>query len=176
LFGWRPEIGDPTAYGWVTTAIFAFAAISCCRAALRAPARERRFWIVMTVVSAFLAANKQLDLQTLLIDAAKFEAKFHGWYPQRQQLRLGFVAGLAFLAVAAVLITVVRAGNAGWSVRGAITGLSILLLFAVIRAGSFDKIAWFTNGWFGGVCANHIMEWAGALAVTVSALMAVRKR
>ena len=70
MFGWKPGIGDPTVYGWLAAAAYALGALLCWRASRRAPARERKFWLIAMALLAFLAINKQLDLQTLFAGVA----------------------------------------------------------------------------------------------------------
>jgi hypothetical protein len=176
LFGWEPGIGDPTLYGWATVAAYAVAALCCWRASARGPARERRFWLVLAAVMAFLAINKQLDLQTLFTDIGRFQARAHGWYAQRHEYQLAFIVVAALLALVVILTLLRRARRASGPVRGAIVGLGLLLLFVIVRASSFHKVDWFINLRLAGLRANHLMELGGIALVTIFALMAAKRR
>jgi hypothetical protein len=176
LFGWEPGIGDPTLYGWATVAAYAVAALCCWRASARGPARERRFWLVLAAVMAFLAINKQLDLQTLFTDIGRFEARAHGWYAQRHEYQVAFIAAVAVLALVVILTLLRRARRSSGPVRGAIVGLGLLLLFVLVRASSFHKIDWFINLRLAGLRANHLMELGGIALVTIFALMAAKRK
>jgi hypothetical protein len=172
VFGWKPEIGDPTIYGWITVAAYALGAICCWRASTRAPSRERRFWLILTVIMAFLCVNKQLDLQELLTGFARFEAREHGWYATRHRYQVAFNAVMTMASTLAAVTLLSRARRASWPVRGAIFGLVFLLTFVLVRASSMQKVDWFINLRLAGVRANHVMELGGIMLVTVFALAA----
>lgn len=176
MFGWTPGIGDPTIYGWVTVAAYAAGALCCWLASRRAPSRERRFWLLLTLIMAFLCVNKQLDLQTLLTDAGRVEAKLHGWYAERHRYQVTFIFALAVASVIAVLFLLRRASRASGPVRGAIVGLALLLLFVLVRASSFHKVDLFINLRLGSLRANHLMELGGIALVTAFALAAAKSR
>jgi hypothetical protein len=174
IFGWTPTIGDPTIYGWLTVAAYAVGAFVCWRAAASAPAPERRFWIVLTAVMAFLCINKQLDLQTLFTDAGRVEAKLHGWYARRREYQVGFIEGLAVAFAIVIAIGLFRARSARTPVRGALLGLALLLFFVMVRASSFHRMDWLISREFAGVRANHLMELGGIAIVTFFAWSAAR--
>ena len=176
MFGWEPGIGDPTLYGWATVAAYAFAALCCWSASRRGPARERRFWLALAGVMAFLAINKQLDLQTLFTDIGRVEARTHGWYAQRHDFQVAFIFGVAALSLIVIASLLWRARRASGPVRGAIIGLGLLLLFVLVRASSMHKVDWFINLRLAGVKANHLMELGGIALVTIFALAAARRR
>jgi hypothetical protein len=175
VFGWEPGIGDPTVYGWATVAAYAFGALCCWRASRRGPSRERRFWLVLAGIMAFLSINKQLDLQTLVTDAARFEAKRHGWYDQRGTVQLAFIFALGAASAAATIALLARMRRARGAVRGAIIGLALLLFFIFVRASSFDKMDWLIGQHLGSVRANHVMELSGIVFVTFCACIASRR-
>ena len=176
MYGWTPGIGDPTVYGWVTVAAYALGALCCWRASTRAPSRERRFWLVLSLIMAFLCVNKQLDLQTLLTSFGRFEAKAYGWYDDRHEYQIAFIVALAAASALAVIAMVVRARRASGAVRGAIAGLAVLLLFILVRASSFHKVDWFINLHLRGIRANHLLELGGIAVVTAFALAAATKK
>jgi membrane-associated PAP2 superfamily phosphatase len=179
VFGWEPGIGDPSFYGWLTVAAYAGAALCCWRASERGPSRERRFWLVLAVVMAFLAVNKQLDLQTLFTDFGRVEAKAHGWYARRHEYQVAFIVAAAVLGLIVIAVLLRRARQASGPVRGAIVGLGLLLLFVLVRASSFHKVDWLISRDLGGFRTNHLMELGGIAVVAIFAFRAserVRRR
>jgi len=176
VFGWHPGIGDPTIYGWLTVAAYALGALSCWWASKRAPSRERRFWLLLAIVMAFLCVNKQLDLQTFLTDAGRAEAKAHGWYGKRREYQAGFILALGIASLLILAAFLKRAKRASTPVRGAMIGLTLLLFFVLVRASSFNKMDWLINQRFGSLRANHLLEWSGIGLVTLFALAATRRR
>jgi hypothetical protein len=125
---------------------------------------------------AFLCINKQLDLQELFGFFARFEARKHGWYDSRRPFQLAFIIALAIGSILAVVALLARTRQASGSVRGAIVGLAVLLLFVLVRATSFHKVDLFINLHLAGMRANHVLEIGGIAIVTGFAFSATRKR
>src|ERR1041385_1829152 len=95
---WTPSIGDPTWIGWVTVVAYGIAVLLCVRAGMRArqlgvKGRDDspEVWFVFAAVLFFLGINKQLDLQTLLIQAGREVALAESWYQFRRPVQLVFV-------------------------------------------------------------------------------------
>ena len=176
MFGWEPGIGDPSLYGWVTVAAYAFGALCCWRASRRGFKSERRFWLLLACSMAFLCVNKQLDLQTLFTDIGRTEAKTHGWYSHRHEYQVAFIVAVAILSLVAILALLRKARRASVPVRGAIIGFGLLLLFVLVRASSFHKVDWLIGRDLGGFRANHLMELGGIAIVTLFALAATKNR
>lgn len=78
--------------------------------------RLTRFWTVTAVAMVVLGVNKQLDLQTWLIEHARRAAFAEGWYDDRRRVQAVFV-----LAVAAAGLGVPPGGAsdscAAWPIR-----------------------------------------------------------
>jgi hypothetical protein len=174
VFGWKPGIGDPTIYGWLTVAAYGLGAVLCWRASRAAPRREHRFWLVATALLAFLCVNKQLDLQTLFTDIARLLAKVQGWYDQRRTYQEGFIAGLAVAFGVTVLILMLRSTQDRLVVRGAVLGIALVLLFVLVRASSIDRIDWLLARHLGGLKVNHTLELGSIAIVAVCAWLAGR--
>lgn len=176
MFGWKPEIGDPTVYGWTAVVAYAVAAACCWRAAQSGPRAERWFWFPVALLLAFLAVNKQLDLQDFLRLFGRAEATAHGWYDQRHLYQVVFVIALAATVVACALLLVSRIRGASAPLKGAAAGLVLLLAYIVIRASSLEKVDLIIDrpDFVGGAFATDAME-LGAIAVIAGcALAAVR--
>jgi hypothetical protein len=176
VFGWEPGIGDPTIYGWLTVAAYAVGAFCCWQAAQQGPSRERRLWLLLAALMAFLCVNKQLDLQSLFTDIARAEARRQGWYANRREYQVEFIAGLAVGFALITFIAFIRARRASAAARGGIIGMALLLFFVLVRASSFHRMDWLIGLHVGSVRANHVMELSGIAIVSASAWAAARPR
>ncbi len=176
--GWSPGIGDPSLLGWFTVAAYGVCVLLCWRAR-RAARREREagsppgsstFWMVLAVASVALGVNKQLDLQTGLMDWGRTLARAQGWYESRQAVKLG--VGVAVLLAAAALCVWLAflARHERRRLLAALLGSVALWMFVVTRAASihlFDKI-WSTP--LAGRTANAIWELGGITVISAAAL------
>ena len=88
---WSPGIGDPTVAGWLTVALYAFAAWACLTvlrrermAKLPLVANEGLVWRLMMVFMIALGINKQLDLQSAFTELGRIMAHKQGWYGNRR--------------------------------------------------------------------------------------------
>ena len=170
MYGWEPGIGDPTVYGWATVAAYALGAACSWLAAQRAPPGEKRFWQVIALVMAFLCVNKQLDLQTLLTDFARAQAKAQGWYDNRREYQVEFIVALGFAALVGLSILLTHSVRGSVPMRGASGGLILLVFFVLVRASSFNKVDLLISRRIVGLRANHLMELGGIALVTIFAL------
>lgn len=179
---WVPAISDPTVYGWLTVAAYAWAAFFCALCARWAgrlcPGVGRRrfaaFWAVLALGLAFMAINKQLDLQGLLGVWARDLAHEQGWYEHRRVYQKRFIIGIAAggsVLVLAILVMMRGLLRRTWP---AVLGLGLTLGFVLIRAASFhhvDKLLGVRVGGAGGVAFNWLFEWAGILLIAAGALV-----
>jgi len=185
---WRPRIGDPSFMGWLTVAAYGLTAILCFVTALKQTAakagavvaegaaarRERRMWMGVAVIMAFLCLNKQLDLQSLLTNVGRIIANQGGWYEQRRTIQFWFVVAVGLISIAAFVFLVWKTRSV---LRGRILlliGLSMLLLFVVMRAASFHHVGVFLGWRVGGLKLNWILELGSIALVAVSAAQAAR--
>lgn len=179
---WSPGIGDPTVGGWVTVAAYGMAALLCFRAYLgRADVitrREKRVWLVLTAGMAALGINKQLDLQTALVEAAREIARHQGWYENRRPVQAAFVLGVA----ACALVTLVwmwrgaAQAKAGQGLRRAFFGAVLLAAFVVVRAASFHHVDMLLGESWAGVRLNVALELCGIGWVGFGAVQAGSQR
>jgi hypothetical protein len=81
---WSPGIGDPSAMGWVTVALYLAAAWLCFRSARSSRILDRygsharwepRLWALFVVVLLALGINKQLDLQSAFTEVMRVVAQ-----------------------------------------------------------------------------------------------------
>ena len=182
--GWRPGLGDPTVFGYLTTAAY-FAAAAACWVAWRRerlaarliPASPLRpaFWLVLAVAMAVLGVNKQLDLQSLFTQIGREAAQRGGWYEQRRTVQAAFIAGLgaAGLGAGGAMLWMVRRS---WRRYGlALLGTVYLGVFIVVRAASFHHVdaALYTLP-IAGPMVNRALELGGIALVGACAWRARR--
>lgn len=181
LTRWQPVIGDPGWQGWATVLVYLAAAALSWRAAGSAafPAttwrRERLFWIVTACLLAFLAVNKQLDLQSALTAAGRCLARAQGWYGQRRLVQWGFLLALALLALAFLAIGL-------RSLRGSLSrsalpllGLVFVCSFVLMRAVGFHHADRLLGLPVLGLRANNALEWTGPVLISLGALRILRR-
>lgn len=174
---WHLEVGDPTWLAWLAVATYAVAAWLCVRAARAShgtvpPARRLAlFWLLLGVLLLALGANKQLDLQSLFIDALRDLAREQGWYAERRLYQRWFVGGLA----AATVLGLAAVGVVLWPVRRrvrlALLGLAGLLGFLLMRAALFQGVG---PAWLAHSAPMH--AWVELLSVAVLAWAAWRAK
>jgi hypothetical protein len=176
---WDPGIGDPTAMGWVTVAVYTVAAILAALVVVQAPfparsrGRERAFWTVAALTLAFLAVNKELDLQSLLTAMARCAAQAQGWYDERHAVQLEFIMALAAASGIAFVVLL-------WLLRGTwrrsfvpALGLAFVTGFVLVRAAGFhhvDRLIGMTLPGT-GFRANWALELPGPLLVAATAIV-----
>jgi hypothetical protein len=170
---WSPGIGDPSIGGWVTVALYAWAAWACHRVLHRDTQQkiylrpnERLIWRLLLITMVALGVNKQLDLQSALTELARIHAMEHGWYEQRRRYQAAFIAGvlLAGLTVlSALLVLVWKAPPATlWTCAGA----AGLVSFVAIRATSLHRVDELLGWRLGDLTLNWALE-MGSLAVII---------
>lgn len=169
---WRPTIGDPTWFGWVTAFAYVLGAALAVRAALVQPEDNpkdwRVIWMMIGTALLLLGLNKQLDLQTLFMEIGRATAQSQGWYESRRVFQFWFVVG--FTASAALF--------AGWFTlrfrafwmahRLLITGLMLLVSFVVVRAVSFHHFDVLLHTEVFGIKVHRVLELGGVLLVIIA--------
>ena len=143
---WHWGYDDSSLVGWTVTAAYLFAAGLCAQAGLRMrrasgnSAGQYQPWWFLAAVLLFLGLNKQLDLQTLLINAGRGMARAEGWFGYRRIVQAAFVV-LFTLALVAGLVACVTKWRPFFRERPLVlAGLLSLLLLVVIRASGFNHV------------------------------------
>ncbi|QRZ13338.1 hypothetical protein JWJ88_01355 [Paracoccus methylovorus] len=173
---WTPTIGDPEITGWLTVLSYLICLLLALRVLFRRPAGAARgLWLTIAVLMAFLAVNKQLDLQTALTATGRCMARAQGWYDNRRLVQLAFIAGL----VLGVVITLVWATKI---LRGhmrrnglALLGLAVLCGFVLVRAVGFHHVDMLISADFANVGYNFWFENAGLLLIAINAVVLLRR-
>ena len=180
LARWQPVIGDPTWQGWATVLVYlTTVGLALAAAGQPGPAdghrtRERIFWLVTALVMAALAVNKQLDLQSALTAAGRCLAQAQGWYDRRRPVQIGFLAGLAILALVflGVLLKLLK-GSLLRSILP-VVGLVFVCAFVLMRATGFHHADRLLGLPVLGMRANTVLEWTGPLLISLGAVRVFR--
>jgi hypothetical protein len=177
---WNPGIGDNHFMGWLTVAVYLVAAFRCAVTARhgsfpeRTHAREQVFWWLCSLALVLLAANKQLDLQSLLTSVARCVAVEQGWYENRRILLRGFILAVA----AAGAVGFIACGffmRATFARTGlAILGLGLVCTFVAIRAASFHHVDILIDARVAGLRLNWLLELPGPLLMLLASIRAGR--
>jgi hypothetical protein len=162
---WHPGIGDPTPMGWITVLAYAGTCLLCRACARRL--RPSLFWWAVTLALLFLGINKQLDLQTWFTQVGRDMAMRDGWYAQRHDIQVAFIAAMGGLfAMSAALVA--------WALQGywrtylrVWSGMALLMFFIVVRAASFHHVDQLLMSDIGGMRMNWLFE-LGGLALIAS--------
>lgn len=162
--------------GWFTVAAYGIGAALALLASSKSAGthdpihrREKRVWLAVAVVMAFLCANKQLDLQSLLTDIGRTLSRQGGWYEQRRDFQKVFVGGV--LAGSGIFgCWFIWRFRAFWTEHKLLAGgMLFLLTFIVVRAISFHHFDMFINTRVFGVRMNWVLELAGIFLVSLAA-------
>lgn len=166
---WRPGIGDPTVYGWLTVFAY-FATVVLLAANVRLAGRlglGRQFWIAVMVFMLALGLNKQLDLQTWFTQVGRDLALAQGWYDGRRAVQAAFIAGLVVGGV--VLVRLMRGwiGSAWELYRLCALGVAVTLVFIIVRASTFHYVDRMLGLDFAGLRVNVVLE-LGSIALVAA--------
>lgn len=169
-------LNDPTILGWLTTGMY-LAAAWLCAAAAASPRFHRRdrdrrirlFWSALAAILFLLAVNKQLDIQTALIDVLRDRAEREGWYGRRRAFQMMFAAfAIAFMVacVWALKRTLGGRWREHWLV---VCGVGLLACFIVLRVADIQRLGEMTGLPVSAEGARSIIEWLGLAAIAVAA-------
>ncbi|MBK4218117.1 isopropylmalate isomerase [Paracoccus caeni] len=173
---WRPVIGDPGWQGWSTVLLYLLTSILAFRVTLLAPfptasrGRERLFWLLIAVLMAALAVNKQLDLQSALTALGRCLARAQGWYNDRRYVQLAFLIVLAGMALVFLLAMLALMRHSLRRSAVPALGLAFTCGFVLMRAVGFHHFDRILGMPVVGLRANTALEWTGPLLIMGSAL------
>ena len=172
---WTPGIGDPSIAGWLTVVAYAVAAVLARRCA-QIDRPNHRIWLAIAVFELLLGINKQLDLQVLVTEVGRYLARQEAWYQDRREVQYAFIAIMAVIFAALIALIHFRTKARPPSVRIAMVGASVELVFIVLRASSFHHIDAFLGKRLIGAVANVYFENFGILIVIGGACLALNSR
>lgn len=169
---WYPGIGDPRFAGWLTVLLYAAAAwftwrlLSDWQELLTGTVRyEHRFWKVLLIGLVLLGINKQLDLQTALIEIGRSMAHKQGWHPERHKFQIAFIAGIVIVGLALLATALSAMRGAPSATLWALLGGTGLVLFVSIRANSFHHVDAVLGLTISGLRINWLLETGGLMAI-----------
>jgi len=173
-FSWHPGIGDPTAGGWITVALYLLAAGSCwmtVRVLRRQDPKDKsdaRLWRNISVLFFLLGINKQLDLQSGLTELGRMVAYSGGWYEHRQTVQIYFIVGITAVCLAILPVLIFGLRKAPFQTWMAVAGSTFVLGYVLIRAASFHHMDSFLRTRLLGLKWYWILEMAGIVIVLIS--------
>lgn len=174
LFGnWSPGIGDPSVVGWLTVVLYVIAASFTWwllrewkEPSTRTARHEHWFWRAFFVGLLVLGLNKQLDLQSALTEIGRIMADRQGWYADRHQIQMAFIAGISLIGLTLFTATLHMTWGAPAATIRALVGGNALLVFVIIRAASFHHVDVLLRLSFSVLQLNWLLE-MGALVVII---------
>lgn len=182
---WLPSIGDPDLLGWLTTLLYfgaAYLAFRCAKRQDQASQNhatygqfERYFWYSTAILLALLAANKQLDIQTFVVDAGRCISKAQGWFGMRRGVQMGLaaaIAGMLGIWMAWILFGLRRVWSRMWL---ELLGLAAVFAFIMLRVLLFTHI-YHTHIFGNNSFASRLFEILGPVLLSVAALSILKGR
>lgn len=174
---WTTSAGDPDFRGWLTVVLYVVATVLTCRLVGHQPTwqpnpdtgRERLFWKLLLLGLFGLGLNKQLDLQTLMIQSARALALEQGWYAQRHTLQVGAVLAGGATGLALLVLTGALIRRAPAITSGAMLGTAGLGAYALLRLSRFQHIDLLPGRMPLATTLSHWLEIGGLLLISVSA-------
>jgi hypothetical protein len=143
---WAPAFGDHDLYGYVMTVVHLVAAGLAVKVAIQGPflsdARraERWLWAIGATGLVALAINKQLDLQSMILAAARCVARGQGWYENRRAYQTEVILGMTIAAAVIVPVVLLLLRKAFVGNLAFVLSMSALVAFVLLRAISFHHL------------------------------------
>ena len=130
---------------------------------------EHWFWRTLFMGLVLLGINKQLDLQSAFTEIGRMMAEKQGWYSDRRQLQMAFVAGFTIMGLTLFAATLHLTWGAPSQTFWALVGGAGLASFVIIRAASFHHIDAALGHKISGLRINWLLEIGGLLIIIHSA-------
>lgn len=180
---WQFSIGDPTLIGWLTVIGYFSAVFFAFKIFFYAGnifddefvKKQKSFWLILGLVMLLLGINKQLDLHTLLTAIGKYYAQQDGWYEHRREIQLYVIGGVLIALVSVLLLFFYQMKGILIANMSAIIGLTIILLFIIIRATSFHHIDFIMDIYIVNIRLDMFLELIGISAIDILALDLLQK-
>lgn len=171
--------GHLTALGWTTLALYLAASLVSFRAAVvcrsQDSATTRRAWVWLGVILAVLGLNKEIDLQTLLIELGRQLAFSEHLYKYRLQFHTVFFLGFVLLLVGWLTVTLLRSpAKIQRLVRQlplVAIGCASICAYIVIRAASIDHVDQILGFDFEHIPFLWLLEAGGLLLIIVQGFL-----
>jgi hypothetical protein len=139
---WHFQLDNPNFLGWSVVTAYLLAAICCGRVAWKGDksADETRVWWILSGLLVFLGVNKQLNLQTLMLDIGRHIAWSQGWFGERRHVQAIFAAAFAAVGLILLGLFMVLARRFIRNNRLAFAGMIVILFFVVLRSSTINHI------------------------------------
>ncbi len=175
---WFGQAGDPTFMAWIITVGYAIAAWTSHIAAVQAKGQRRssatrRFWQVLMIAMILLGLNKQLDLQSLLIDCGRTMSREGGWFAHRRMVERGFATVLAASLALILVLGIRRMRHPAPAMILAITGVALLFTYILLRSGSILHVPGLDRTTTG--LLQNMLELCGVAAVALGGYRATAR-
>lgn len=173
---WSPTIGDPTFMGWFTVLAY----FACAYKAYRVTRdferiftppviRQKWLWVGLTAAMVLLGINKQLDLQTFFTATARWLAMEQGWYGERRNLQVAFIAVIGVVGLACITFLLFFYRLSIQRHLLAIIGAGLLVVFVFARATSFHHMDHLIGMRVLGLKLNWVLELGGIALIFINA-------
>ncbi|HWL56511.1 MAG TPA: hypothetical protein VNQ78_07515 [Paracoccus sp. (in: a-proteobacteria)] len=173
---WSPGIGDPEITGWLTVISYLLCLVLAVMVLRRRPdGAARGLWGTIAGITAFLAVNKQLDLQTALTATGRCLAHMQGWYDYRWAVQIIFILTLIMVITGALMIAFhALREHLRWNGL-ALVGLAVLCGFVMVRAVGFHHFDRLISMDFANIGFNFWFENAGLVLIDLNAVLLLRR-
>ena len=136
---WFSENGDTTFWSWIITILYAVTFLTSLYYVYKIRNDRKSFflWVCISLFVFVMGINKQLDVQILLAMIWRYLEHHLDLYRYRRIIFHLVITGLFTGFLAAVIIVIVKTGKTIFKSILSITGIFILMLFVLMRAGYF---------------------------------------
>jgi len=127
--------GDPTIAGW-TICLGAISAGGLCASAawtMRTARHRAAFWLISAGLLLLIGINKQLDLQTMMINIGRSIAVRQGWWDQRAWAQRTALAAAIVAAMLVGMWMIRTAWRHGMGERLCVVSIAILTCYVLLR-------------------------------------------
>jgi hypothetical protein len=172
--------GQLTALGWTMLALYLVVALLAFRtAAVSGSANSTamgRVWVCLGIILTALGLNKQLDLQTSLIELGRHIALREHLFAYRLELYfvffLGFILTIIALFAAFILRFSTDVGKFARQFPLATSGCGLICAYIIIRAAFIDNLNRILGFDLSQIPFLWLLEAGGLLLIMVQALLA----
>lgn len=172
--------GHLTALGWTMLALYVVAALLTFRVAAVADfansPKMGRVWICLGIILAALGLNKQVDLQTLLIELGRHMALREHLFEYRLELYfiffVGFILGTIALLATVMLRFSTELRTFARQFPLAFGGCGLISIYIVIRAASIDNVDFMLGIDLTQIPFLWLLEAGGLLLIIIQSCLA----
>ena len=138
--------------------------------------RERRIWLMISILLFALGISRLLDLQTAVADVGRSIAFFEGWYGRRRVFQLAFIAGVSLTCLVIARAFLIWARQTPFPTWLGATAAILVLGYALIRAASLHQIDVFISQKIFLFRLNWVFEMGGTAVVILASMWRWRAR